>query len=130
VKKETIVLQKFVNRLLAIFQPLAVKQNSFIVNNISDDLIVNTDPVLLATVLESLFHHAGQNQNSCMYLTAKTYNNVVLLRITGIKAFDDIKEIKDVQAFAETLGGCITLNTQTKNGNAIIFSFINFCQAA
>lgn len=130
VKKETIVLQKFVKRLLEVFQPILIKQKSFIVNNVPDDLIVSTDPAMLATVIKNLFYQLGQNQNSCMFISAKCYNNVVLFRITGVNSFHDIAEIKDVQSFAEALGGCITLNTQTKKGSAIIFSFIDFSMAA
>jgi len=129
----SIHLQKFVGRVQTEFQLTAVKQNSLIVNNVPVDLKVNTDPALLACIIKGLFSTMiGVCQNCCIQVSAKCFNNVVLLRITNnnVNAFQNDFDIKEVQSVAESLGGCITLNPQVKKGIAVIFSFINFPIAA
>ena len=130
---KTIHLQKFVSRLQSEFQLTAVKQNSLIVNAVPGEMQVNTDPALLACIIKGLFSTMiGVCQNCCIQVSAKCFNNVVLLRITNNNenTFQNNFDIKEAQAFAESLGGCITLNNQIKKGTAVIFSFINFPLAA
>ena len=129
----TIELQKFVSRLQTEFQLTAIKQNSLIVNDVPVEMQVNTDPALLACIIKGLFNTMiGVCQNCCIQVSAKCFNNVVLLRITNNNenTFQNNFDIKEAQAVAESLGGCITLNNQIKKGTAIIFSFINFPLAA
>lgn len=133
VNGKNIHLQKFVSRVQTEFQFTAVKQNSLIVNNVPHELHVNTDPALLACIIKGLFSTMiGVCQNCCIQVSAKCFNNVVLLRITNnnVNAFQNNFDIKEVQSVAEALGGCITLNNQIKKGTAVIFSFINFPIAA
>ena len=130
---KTIHLQKFVSRLQSEFQVTAVKQNSLIVNAVPGEMQVNTDPALLACIIKGLFNTMiGVCQNCCIQVSAKCFNNVVLLRITNNNenTFQNNLDIKEAQAVAESLGGCITLNNQIKKGTAVIFSFINFPIAA
>jgi hypothetical protein len=132
-KGKTIHLQKFVSRLQSEFQLTAVKQNSLIVNAVPGEMQVNTDPALLACIIKGLFNTMiGVCQNCCIQVSAKCFNNVVLLRITNNNenTFQNNFDIKEAQAVAESLGGCITLNNQIKKGTAVIFSFINFPLAA
>ena len=130
---KNIHLQKFVGRLQSEFQLKAVKQKSLIVNNVPGELQVNTDPALLACIIKGLFNTMiGVCQNCCIQVSAKCFNNVVLLRITNnnVNTFQNNFDIKEVQSVAESLGGCITLNNQIKKGAAVIFSFISFPKAA
>ena len=130
---KTIHLQKFVSRVQTEFQLSAVKQNSLIVNNVPVELQVNTDPALLACIIKGLFNTMiGVCQNCCIQVSAKCFNNVVLLRVTNnnLNTFQNNFDLKEVQSVAESLGGCITLNNQIKKGTAVIFSFINFPIAA
>ena len=130
---KTIHLQKFVSRVQTEFQLTAIKQNNLIVNNVPVELQVNTDPALLACIIKGLFNTMiGVCQNCCIHVTAKSFNNVVLLRITNnnINTFQNNFDLKEVQSVAESLGGCVTLNPQVKKGVAVIFSFINFPIAA
>lgn len=131
--EKTIHLQQFVSRLQTQFQLTAVKQNSLIVNDVPVRLQVNTDPALLACIITGLFNKMiGVYQNCCIQVSAKCFNNVVLLRITNNNenTFQNNFDLKEVQSVAESLGGCITLNTQFKKGATVIFSFISFPIAA
>lgn len=131
-RDDSIPLQQFVSRLLTGFQPLATRKNSLIVNDVMEELKVNTDPSLLANVISRLLTTViGKCQDSCIRLSAKSFHNVVLFRINHsiIKEFG-MRELKEVEAYAASLGGCITLNTQARKGNAIILSFISHPIAA
>ena len=129
---EVISLQQFTNRLVHGVQTLAIQQNSLIVNDIFDEFTVNTDAQLLSTVISRLLGTViGKSKDSCIRISAKSYHNVILFRINHqVIAGLNMYELKEIEAYAASLGGCITLNTQAKKGNAIIFSFIDHPIAA
>ncbi len=131
-KEEIIPLQQFISTLLDGFQPSATLNNSFVINDVSNEMFVKTDPILLATVMNRILSTViARCSNSCIRLTAKCFHNVVLFRINHSFINDlGINDLKDAEAFAATLGGCISLNSQARKGNAIILSFLSLPEAA
>ena len=83
---------------------------------------------VISRILTTVIDKCG---NSCIRLSAKSYHNVVLFRINHAFTKDfQRNDLLEADSFAATLGGCITLNTQARKGNAIIFSFISISEAA
>lgn len=132
--QENISLKELVSYLVDIYQPVAVKQNSFIINDVSESFSVNADEKLLTSLSSDLLSVIlSHSQSSCIRVSARHHNNVVLLNIKtndGSDFFKSICSIREIKALAEKLGGCITLNHLRKASNTITISFINLAKAA
>ncbi len=124
-----IPLNGFISQVLDSFQSLAEKNKSKIVNDVSPDLLVQTDVNLLNKVISGLFSEiVPQCENCCIRLSAKCFHNVVLLRITntsGSQAIHHIEKLEEISQLAEKLGGCITYNNQHFNETSFVLSFFN-----
>jgi hypothetical protein len=123
-------LNGFISELLASFQSLAEKQRNKIVNDISPDLFVRTNTSLLSRAISGLISEiVPQCENSCIRLSAKSFHNVVLLRITNIsgsQSIHAIENIEEISRLAESLGGCVTYNNQHLNETSFVLSFFDF----
>jgi len=131
---ESIPLKELVNYLIEIYQPVAVKQNCFIINDVPESFSVTTDETLLASLSCGLFSAIlSRSRNSCIRVSARLHNNVVLLNIwtnDGGDFFQSVCSIQEIKALAEKLGGCVSLNHMRKTSNTITISFINLSAAA
>src|SRR5258706_16054001 len=126
---KTICLNRLVARLLVSFQPVAVLQKSFIVNDIPAGFQVNADKGDLLSVISYLLSSViRKSPNSCIRVSAKRYNNIVLLRLketnTNINHTRTFEyNWQQVNHFAEKLGGCIVVNELLKTSPTVTFSF-------
>ncbi len=131
---ERIVLKELVDLLLLSFQPAALKQNSILVNDIQPGFQVSTDEHMLAGVLSNLFSTLISHcSHSCLVITARSYNNIVLLRIRNdsvARASDAIHQLKTVKTFAEKMGGSVNLINPGTKGSAVLFNFIRFKESS
>jgi hypothetical protein len=131
---QDIQLRFLAGKLINGIQPAAVRQNSFIVNDISPAIMVTTDENLLATVINDLLAViVSRNKNSCIRLTAKSFTNLVLLHIqdqnktireTTLNDFDGL------QPLASKVGGCITINNRKKESATLVLSMLDFASVA
>jgi hypothetical protein len=130
---EDILLHDMISRLLCSIQPEAVKKNSFFVNDVPAAFTVCTDKNILSAVISnlllSILSRAG---NSCIHISVKQYNNIVLLHLKDsnpLGTINDEYDFRELNPMAEKLGGCITANISNFISN-ITLSFRSFLFAA
>src|SRR6476646_10482322 len=78
----TVSLNKMIRRLLYSFQPAAVRRNSFFVNDVPPDFVVNANKNMLAAVISELLSSIlYKTKNSCIHITAKRYSGIILFKL-------------------------------------------------
>lgn len=135
VKPEITALEDLVNRLLPRFQQAASGQNSYFINDIPAGFYIDADENLLATVISCLLGSmAKRSRNSCVRITAKRYNNIVLLRLKDAnnKTADAIRynDWRKVKPLAEKLGGCILAGAGWYDSLTVTLTFRSTAPAA
>ena len=129
----TVSLNKMISRLLISFQPAAVRKNSFFINEIPYDLIVQVDKNMLAAVISELMSSAvHKTKNSCIHITAKRYSDIILFRLKDSHVDCHLFDYnwRDINPLVERLGGCISINEAQKKSSQITFSFRCLANAA
>ena len=128
-RNNPISLQKLMKQLLHSFQPAAEGNKSFLLNDVPGDFYVKADENKLATTIRSLLNKViSRSTGSCIRLSAKKYNNVILLYVKETTINGRILssyELTEVQTLAEKMGGCITVNQYRRNATTLTLSFLN-----
>ena len=131
---ETIALHKMISHLLCHFQKKAVLQQSFLVNDVSQDFYVSTDKNTLAKAISHLFNSLiPKTRNSCIRVSAKRYSNIILLRISntnGAIGMINNNCWHEIKIMADWLGGCILMDEVRQKPSNITFSFRCLANAA
>lgn len=121
-------LKNLINQLLYDFKPTALKQQTAILNKVSD-IRVNADEQLLATVIGSLFcSMLTSNKCGSIRFTSKSYNDIVFIHIMDVNRVNHrplLTQLERLQPLARKLGGCITRNWQRNDSTMVTFSFFN-----
>lgn len=127
-------LQELVGNLMQSFLPLAKRNKNHFVNDIPDDLYIDTDRDLVATVLSgmlsTIIKHAKE---SSICMSAKIYGNVVLVHIKDYNNFNYFSienNLQKLQPLAEKVGGSVGVTSQRHNVATFAFSFMNIHLAA
>ncbi len=122
-------LQQILRQLLANYQPVAVKQKSFFINDVPAGLTITTDTNTLSTLLGSLLYMTARLcRDTCIKISAKAYHDVVLVHIKDTSTFNSyaiLSELQHLQLLAGKIGGYVELTSQRKKETTIAFSFIN-----
>ncbi len=129
----TVSLNKMISRLLMSFQPAAARKNSFFINEIPYDLIVQVNKNMLAAVISELMSSAvHKTKNSCIHITAKRYSDIILFRLkdSNVDGYSFEYNWKQVNPLVERLGGCITINEAQRKSSQITFSFRSLANVA
>lgn len=91
---------------------------SFIFNEIPDHLRLATDQKIVATVLggvlSAVASHAAEN---CIHVSAKTYGNVVLVRVkdsSGLNIDAVESDVSKLRPLAEKMRGSVGVTSQRK----------------
>jgi hypothetical protein len=133
-QQEEISLQQVVSRLVAGSLPAAVRNKSFMINDIPAGmkLVGNTD--LIAVVLSNLFNTVATHaENSCIRISAKIYSDVILVQLRDRNCINKLtiaNSLQEAQPIAESIGGYIGITSQRKRETTIVFSFPNLPVAA
>jgi len=132
---DKLALDRLVASLLPRFQPVAVNRRSFFVNDIPQNFYIDADENMLATVIGSLLNSVAlRSQNSCIRVSAKRFNDIILLRLKDAnnKGFNPFNREQwlEVKPIAEKLGGCILADEETNDTVTVIFSFRSLPNAA
>jgi len=124
--EEPISVKQVINSLLLSYQPVAVKQNSFFINEIPEELMIETDKNLLITLLGSLFYVIARCSNdTCIHVSAKGYDEVLLLYIkdsNSLNNYSVLASLQHLQLLADKLGGFFHLSGQDAKTTSIAFS--------
>jgi len=76
---------QIVSKLIASLQPLAVKRNNILLNDIPRDLSVNADQNMIAYVLSGLVNSAvNSTENQCIHIEAVFDNEHRMLRVKDL----------------------------------------------
>jgi hypothetical protein len=129
-----ITLSQMVKNLTGSFQLFARRNKSVIVNDIPEDLFIDTDPELVATVLGGVISAVIKNaKESYIRLSAKTYGNVILVHIKDHNNFNYCpveNKLRQLSPLAEKIGGSVSVTSQRNNVTTFAFSFPNLPMAA
>lgn len=119
----TDVIDRLINTLL----PKASRNKSFFVNDIPDHLQLKKESLPLASVLGGLLSTIASNtKDSCIWLSAKLYGNVILVHVknSGIVRINEIEdELQVLQAIAGKNRGAIGFTSHQANITSLTFSF-------
>jgi hypothetical protein len=122
-------LQQITQRLLGIYQPVAIKQKSILINNVPPGLTIEADKIILFKSLGSILHTTSRlSNNTRIKISAKAYHDVVLMHIkdsSTCNSYAVLSEMPHLQLLAGKIGGFIEVTSQRKKETTIAFSFIN-----
>lgn len=112
----------------------ASRKKSYIINDIPEDIVIDTDENLVASVLSNLLKEIiGHTESGCIRITAKTFNNLVLLHVKndGSLHYDSMSQnLSAIHEQAEKLGGFVGFTSFRNKVTTIAFSFMNMKEAA
>jgi hypothetical protein len=132
--QDFITLGEIANNLSSGFLPLARTNKSVIVNDIPEDLFIDTDFELVASIFAGLLATVVKNaKESYIRLSAKVYGNVVLLHIKDHNNFNYSpveNKVQQLLPLAEKIGGSVSVTSQRNNVATFAFSFPNLPMAA
>jgi hypothetical protein len=122
-------LHQFMDCLVDTFLPKATNNQSYFINEIPDQLHLNTDRQMLAAVLNGLLSSVvSYAKDSCIRLSAKIYGNVVLVQVkesASLNGHAFESEVRRLQPLAEKMRGAVCVTSQRKNLTTITFGFPN-----
>ena len=127
-------LKQLTSRLAGSYLPIAVRNHSFFMNDIPDDMSVEHNREWVSSIISGLLsavvHHAKE---TCIRMTARKYGHVMVLEIKEsgcISTYAMACGLQDVQSLAEKIGGCLTISINKEKTTTIAFSFPNLPIAA
>jgi hypothetical protein len=127
-------LRRMAGKLTESFRAIAERNQSYFVNDIPDQLYIDTDPELIASVVGGLLSAVVNNaRESCIRMSAKIYGNVILLHIKDYNSIDYSNvglNLSRLQPLAEKAGGAVSVTSQRQNVATYAFSFPNLPLAA
>lgn len=121
------------NRLVKSFLPQATRNKSFFVNEIPENLFIGNNPQLVASVLSGLISFVvSHTKDSCIRLSAKVYNQVILMHVKDCSSSCHTveNELRQLQPIAEKIGGIVSVTSHRMNVTTFAFSFPNLPIAA
>jgi len=128
-KPVTNSLYNIVTLIAGSMEHTANDNKSFIINDVPEDIVIDTDEQLLASVLSNLMSEVIMHtRDGCIRITAKLFRNVVLLHVKndGSLNYDSVSQkMTKMQAQAEKLGGFVGFTSYRNKLTTIAFSFMN-----
>src|SRR5690242_9004541 len=98
------------------FRPVAARNRSVFVNDIPEDLFIDTDTQLVASVLTGMVSAVVKNaKESSIRLSAKIYGNVVLVHVKDDNNhnYDSVEsKLQQLLPLAEKMGGSLGVTSQ------------------
>jgi hypothetical protein len=132
--QDFITLSELATNLSSGFMSLARTNKSVIINDIPEDLFIDTDIELVASIFAGLLAAVVKNaKESYIRLSAKVYGNVILLHIKDHNNFNYSpveNKVRQLLPLAEKIGGSVCVTSQRNNVATFAFSFPNLPMAA
>jgi len=123
-------LQKMVNLAAGNLRLTAAKRHSFIVNEVSAEFQIETNEIILTTLLNQLLSAVVSNTNhSCIRIEAKEYDDVVFVTVkenSGIVNGSVVLNLDAIKILAMKMNGAITVSNTDNKLNSFLLSFPNF----
>ena len=112
----------------------AVKRHSFIINEVSPEFQIETNEILLTTLLNELLSAVVSNTNhSCIRIDAKEYDDVIFLTVKDSSSIVNgtvAPNLDAIKTLARKMNGSISISNTNNKINTILLSFPNFKVAA
>ena len=122
-------LHKLVEKVTESLAPAACRNKSHIINNVSEEIFLEICEDKVASILSRLLNVViNHSENSCVRISAKMFNNIVLLHLKddGCVNYDSISfSLTDMQKQAEKIGGFVGFTSYRNKLTTIAFSFTN-----
>lgn len=122
-------LQEVTSRLVNTYMERVTRNNSFFVNDIPCDLLIETDPKLFSSILSGILAAVASSvKNSCIRLTVKTIGQVILVQVkesNGLNSHFMDTELQKLLPLAEKMKGSVSVTSQRKKITTITFGFPN-----
>lgn len=127
-------LKQLTGRLAGTYLPVAVRNQSFFMNDIPADLPVEHNKEWVASIINGMLDAVVQHaKDTCIRLTARKYGHVIVMEIREsgcISTYAMACNLQDVQTLAQKIGGCLTISINKEKTTTIAFSFPNLPIAA
>ena len=127
-------LKQLTSRLAGTFLPVAVRNQSFFMNDIPEHMPVEHNREWISSIISGLLSAVVTHaRDTCIRLTARKYGHVIVLEIQEsgcISTYAMACGLQDVQTLAEKIGGCLTISISKEKTTTIAFSFPNLPVAA
>ena len=126
-------LHILVSNLIQESASLAVLNKNYIINNVPADLFIETNGLMISTVLNKLFHTVIRNvQNSVILISARVYGMTILVQV---KSKGNIspglpEEIGHACLKAKKTGGIIEMIQCESEQASFAYCFLNVAGAA
>ena len=122
------VLQNLVERLVKALTPVATRNNSFIVNDVSPKLCISVDENAVTTVIDGLLQSVINNaRESCIRISAKeTYGKMVVVSVKDSNSYNTYGvacSLQDVVPLAQRIGGNLDIVSEKQSVTTIAFRF-------
>jgi glucose-6-phosphate-specific signal transduction histidine kinase len=122
-------LCRLIDKVTDSLAPAACKNKSHIINNVSEEIYLEICEDKVALILSRLLNIVIlHSENSCVRISSKTFNNIVLLHLKddGCVNYDSISySLTDMQKQAEKIGGFVGFTSYRNKLTTIAFSFTN-----
>lgn len=126
---EPYMLNQLVKKLIEFYQPVAVNQNSFFVNEVPQNILLKVDWKILATILGSILYIIARcGKNTCIRISAKRNNDLLVMHVKDNNSFNSyavLSKLIHLQMLARKIGGVLDVTSIHKSEITISFSFSN-----
>lgn len=128
-KEETISLKTVISRLVQAVSPETIKNRSFIINEVPEELQIASNSLSVTAVLGKVFVALSRySYDSCIRVSTKIYSNVVLVQFrnkNNLNAYALTYNLQSAQPIAESIGGYVDITSTRKKETTIVFGFQN-----
>ena len=122
-------LNDVVDRVIKTLLPKASENKSFFVNDIPDHFQLGKDTQVIASVLGGLLSTVvSYAKDSCIWLSAKLYGNVVLVHVKNSNGFNCNaieNQLQQLQLIAGKTRGTVGFTAHESNITSVTFGFSN-----
>jgi light-regulated signal transduction histidine kinase (bacteriophytochrome) len=123
---QPIALHKLVDKVQTGLLPNAIDKNSFIINDVKEDLVVMADEDILAFVIGALISNAiCSTSNSCIRVETVSRERQIQIIVRNNGKFDyspGMHSLVTMTGAARKLGGIISLQSEPRGGFAVVLS--------
>jgi hypothetical protein len=124
-----ISLQLLVNQLLSNSMATAFRSKSLIINEISRDVQLSKDKLMVASVIRDLLSTVVTNaRNGSIYISADRFRDIITLQVQERNNYNGYAlaySIRAMEAEAAMVGGSISIKGEHQQVITISFSFPN-----
>jgi hypothetical protein len=121
-------LQNLVQRLAQPLLPLAVRNNSFVVNDVAPHHGLHSDKITVSAVIDGILRSVINNaRESCIRISAhELYSNIMEISVKDTNSFNAYAvacSLQDIVKLAQQAGGQLDIMNERQRITTIVFRF-------